>query len=336
MRDVEEQKWNMQYEQLFEFKRKKGHCMVPKRYEQDTRLGHWVGTQRRNHINGNLRVDRKKLLDELDFVWKVEGDRNIDINDKVWHQQYEKLVEFKRTNVHCRVPNRYDRDKSLGIWVSEQRKNHNNNKMRPDRKKLLDEIGFVWKADADRNTNDKLWLQQYEKLVEFKRKKGHCIVPTKYEPDRSLGHWVRNQRTSHIDNKIRLDRKELLDVIEFVWKAASTGGPSRDSTTSSIVSLPNEARVEDPERNRKRPRTCLADGGEMAARTNKRGKTTGNCSCVEDDVGGLDEEESNPTLLTSSTRIGSDPGEEVDPGEEATTLCEIPYGWARVKLEPDC
>jgi hypothetical protein len=78
----------------------------------------------------------------------------------------------------------------------------------------------------------------------------------------------------------------------------------------------------------------------MAARTNQRGKTTDNfsCSCVEDDVGGLDDEVSNPIMVTSGARIGSDPGREVVQEEEATsaTLCAIPPDWARVKLEPDC
>jgi hypothetical protein len=59
---------------------------------------------------------------------------------------------------------------------------------------------------------------------------------------------------------------------------------------------------------------------------------------VEDYVGGLEEEDSNTSLVTVSARTGSDPGQEVDQEEEeeATTLCEIPSGWARVKLEPDC
>jgi 4-hydroxybenzoate polyprenyltransferase len=34
-----------------------------------------------------------------------------------WHQQYEKLVEFKRKNGHCSVPIRYGHDKALGRWV---------------------------------------------------------------------------------------------------------------------------------------------------------------------------------------------------------------------------
>jgi hypothetical protein len=48
--------------------------------------------------------------------------------------------------------------------------------------------------------------------------------------------------------------------------------------------------------------TGLADTGEMAAKTNQiRAKTTGTCSysCAEDDVGGLDEEDSNANLVTT-------------------------------------
>jgi hypothetical protein len=86
------------------------------------------------------------------------------------------------------VPNRYEKDKSLGIWVSTQRKHHINNKLRVDRKDILDKIGFAWKDDGALTfkPNDKLWHQQYEKLLEYKRKIGHCMVPNKYKDDKSL------------------------------------------------------------------------------------------------------------------------------------------------------
>jgi hypothetical protein len=130
------------------------------------------------------------------------------------------------------------------------------------------------------------------------------------------------QRSLYVNNKIRVDRKKLLDEIDFVWKAVT--GPARYSTRSS-ASLPNEGLIEEseqvqqgdvrnrfecPSRNRKCPWTCLADSGEMAART-------GSCSCVEDDAGGLDEEDSNTSLMvTGRARIGSDPaGQEVDQEE---------------------
>jgi hypothetical protein len=109
------------------------------------------------------------------------------------------------------------------------------------------------------------------------------------------------------------------------------------------VGLPNEAleetgqargparnRFKYPSPNRKRPSACLAESEQMAtSRSNQRGKATGSCSSLEEDGGGRDEEDSNSAL------IGSYPDQEVIQ-EEAATRCEIPSGWARVKLEPDC
>jgi hypothetical protein len=56
--------------------------------------------------------------------------------------------------------------------------------------------------------------------------------------------------------------------------------------------------------------------------------------------GGRYEEDSKPSLMTTSSvaRIVSYPNEEVDQEEEEEEAKprEIPSGWTRVKLEPDC
>jgi hypothetical protein len=58
--------------------------------------------------------------------------------------------------------------------------------------------------------------------------------------------------------------------------------------------------------------------------------------CVEEDGGGRDEEDSNPSLVTSrGARIGSYPDQEVVQ-EAATTLDKIPSGWTRAKFGTDC
>jgi hypothetical protein len=137
-------------------------------------------------------------------------------HDKKWNVQYEKLVELKRKTGHCMVPRNYKQDKSLGIWVNKQRCFHTTNRIRLDRKGLLDDIGFVWTV-SHHNYDDKLWHQQYEKLVEYKRSNGNCMVPKSYEQDNSLGSWVSTQRSFNNKNKIRLDRKTLLDEIGFSW-----------------------------------------------------------------------------------------------------------------------
>jgi hypothetical protein len=75
------------------------------------------------------------------------------------------------------------------LGVSKQRSFHNNDKLRLDRKRILTDVGFAWKAEAVRNydpnhSEKKIWHQQYE----FERKNGRCVVPTLYKQDASLGH----------------------------------------------------------------------------------------------------------------------------------------------------
>ena len=118
-----EEHWNMQFERLVAFKRNNGHCVVPKRCEQDKSLGHRARTQRALHTENKMRHDRWELLDDLGFVWDVE--------DHKWYLGYEKLVDFKRENRHCIVPRRY---RDVGRWVFTQRALHDKNKIRFDRK----------------------------------------------------------------------------------------------------------------------------------------------------------------------------------------------------------
>jgi hypothetical protein len=90
---------------------------------------------------------------------------------------------------------------------------------------------------------------------------------------------------------------------------------------------------------------AMPETGQIAAstRTNQRGdasKATGtSCGSVEEDGGGRDEEEedSKPSQVTSSSALtDSYLDREIVQAEEATTPDEIPSGWTRVKLEPDC
>ena len=132
------------------------------------------------------------------------------------------------------MPSLYERDKALGSWVSTQRNLHTKNKLRQDRKELLDELGFVWKVESRAARMSKKWDDQHEKLVEFKRKNGHCIVPRPHEDDKAFGRWVNRQRCYHTKNIIRQDRKELLDELGFVWKAPDTLAARPSSTTDDV------------------------------------------------------------------------------------------------------
>jgi hypothetical protein len=85
------------------------------------------------------------------------------------------------------------------------------------------------------------------------------------------------------------------------------------------VGPPNDASVEEKaqeEGRRKGPSTCLAESGEMAARANQRCKATVGRSSVE-------EEDSKPSLVTSSALPGSSPSQEVVQEEAAPESGEM-------------
>jgi hypothetical protein len=84
-RETFSESWSQRFEELKEFKRVNGHCLVPSRYSTNPELGVWVGGQRSQYRvymktkeNGDCSVsgmneDRIHELEELGFAWGVRG-----------------------------------------------------------------------------------------------------------------------------------------------------------------------------------------------------------------------------------------------------------------------
>jgi len=81
----------------------------------------------------------------------------------------------------------------------------------------LDRLGFVWDATADK------WQTQFDKMLSFQHKNGHCAVPKNYGPDKSLGAWVHRQRYHYKlyhegkPTQLTRERIELLNSVGFSW-----------------------------------------------------------------------------------------------------------------------
>jgi hypothetical protein len=46
------------------------------------------------------------------------------------------------------------------------------------------------------DTGDERWEESFNRLLEFKRREGHCLVPFRYKHDRKLGKWGEFRLTS--------------------------------------------------------------------------------------------------------------------------------------------
>ena len=155
------------------FNAREGHCRVPQRHvEGSFKLGHWVNSQRSN--KDNVSAERRKRLDDIGFVW--------DVLDSSWEEGFATLTMFNAREGHCRVPQGHvEGTFKLGHWVTGQR---SKDTMPAERRKRLDDIGFVWVPLATR------WEEGFAALTMFNAREGHCRVPQGHvEGTFKLGQW---------------------------------------------------------------------------------------------------------------------------------------------------
>jgi hypothetical protein len=129
--------WEKGFAALCKFRAREGHCCPPQDHVEDTfRLGLWVTNQRRR--KALLPLQREQRLDAIGFIWDPQSDK--------WEQGFIALLNFKRREGHCRVPQFHVEGKyKLGRWVSTQRTNRKI--MSGQRMNRLNKIGFVWQVE---------------------------------------------------------------------------------------------------------------------------------------------------------------------------------------------
>jgi hypothetical protein len=120
------------FEKLKEFKQQNGHCKVPHRYKEDTRLAKWVNKIRekktalgKKGVDYEIPKPKRKLtsciltkervdqLNEIGFVWRVNLKPSVS-----WDTRYHELIEYYQTNGSW-PPKK--KGGSLGAWAHNQR-----------------------------------------------------------------------------------------------------------------------------------------------------------------------------------------------------------------------
>lgn len=213
-------KWFESFQELVEFKERNGHCTVLRRNDQQRQLSLWMNTQRSEYkkmLSGKsscMKKERVKLLDKLGFEWFPNQ----------WEDKYDELVEYKKKNGDCNVPQGYGPNKQLAQWVTTQRNQYSKkqagkpSQMTRERIMALERIGFEWEREI---LLHKKWHDRFHELMKFKERHGHCNVPQRYSLDQRLASWVNTQRqqysklckgkTSHLIP----ERFEMLQQIGF-------------------------------------------------------------------------------------------------------------------------
>ena len=114
--------WNERYQELIQYRRVYGNCLVPHTWVHNKPLAQWVKRQRYQYklrIAGRrstLTDERLKMLLELGFVWNA--------HDALWEEKFQELVSYANEHGHCNVPSIYPPNRPLSVWVRCQRRNY--------------------------------------------------------------------------------------------------------------------------------------------------------------------------------------------------------------------
>ena len=228
--------WSIRFQELSKFKVQFGHCLVPKQYVDNPKLGWWVATQRKTyrlHQQGKpspITTERMRELESIGFDWGTRRTRT-DVAPN-WSVRIQQLCEYKVQFGHCLVPKLYVANHKLGLWVMAQRTQYRlhqegkPSRMTKERIRELESIGFDW----GRNKTDWaiIWSVRIQEIREFKEQFGHCLVPGKYSVNPKLGEWVSTQRSNyrlHQEGKpspMTEERIRELESIGFDWGRSKT------------------------------------------------------------------------------------------------------------------
>lgn len=230
--DFIERGWKLNFEKLLKFKKENGHTNVPQKYK-DKELALWVTHVRVWYKNKKLTQEKVNALNEIDFVWFRY--------DQLWQRGFENVKEAIKT--HGNIEFTQNKFRELYSWIRDQRLKFKQGKLSSEKIELLNSINFKWEAEV----RDE-WQIQYNSLLQYKAKHGHCNVPANSKEYPELSNWVRKIRRMYSLNFLEANKVVALEELGFNWqrnhkwlyKFEQASSYFASSTQPDLKELPSE------------------------------------------------------------------------------------------------
>lgn len=203
--------WNDYYNLFVEYYKENGTSLVSLRYatKNNKKLGYWVSQQRTNYKRNKLPEEKIKLLEKVDMVW--------DPASLIWEETYQIAKQYYKENNNLSIPiTFYYKNVNLGSWLQTQRNNYSQSLLSNKQIKMLNEIGMEW---VSTKTEEYIWEDNYNTVLEFYRKYKHIYIPTNYYSKEgvNIGRWLYDQKLKYKKNKLSEYRKNKLDKLDSSW-----------------------------------------------------------------------------------------------------------------------
>eukprot|EP00540_Astrosyne_radiata_P001960 CAMPEP_0116846274 /NCGR_PEP_ID=MMETSP0418-20121206/13741_1 /TAXON_ID=1158023 /ORGANISM="Astrosyne radiata, Strain 13vi08-1A" /LENGTH=287 /DNA_ID=CAMNT_0004477497 /DNA_START=152 /DNA_END=1015 /DNA_ORIENTATION=- len=155
-RPYQAEKWKERFDELIDFRKSNGHCLVPHTFPSNPPLARWVKRQRYQYKlltegkQSSMTNDRIRALEEVGFIW--------DSHEAAWEDRLRELLEYKTKNGNCLVPSNYPENPQLATWVKCQRRQYKlywegrPSNMTVERIMELEQNGFEWELRSSTYT----------------------------------------------------------------------------------------------------------------------------------------------------------------------------------------
>jgi hypothetical protein len=224
--------WEVRLSELVDYRKIHGHCNVPWKYSENTKLGSWVRFRQEGKTS-SITLPRIQALESLAFEWSSRVD---------WEDRLSEVADYRKIHGHCNVPFRCCENFKLGIWVVTQRKQYSfhlkgkTSQITLPRIQALESLCFEWYRDATC-----IWEDRLSELANYRKVHGHCNVPKNCSQNAKLSRWVATQRhqySLHLKRKtsaITLPRIQALESLGFEWKPRSAAGKGQRRNQTSTM-----------------------------------------------------------------------------------------------------
>ena len=203
--------WEKRFKELETFRKKHGHCNVPKSFPLNRQLAYWVDSLRRRMKLGTLDRKTVRRLNGLGFTWTV-------LHRRFHRRDLDELVEFlkafKKRHGHCDIQAAHEGvGGDIMDWLKDVRKAKKQGRLDSRRVRQFDRLGFVWHPQAQ------FPQEMCAALAAYRKQYGDCLVPTEWPENRRLGSWVSRMRAARRRNLLTKTQINQLDRIRFAWNS---------------------------------------------------------------------------------------------------------------------
>ncbi|MHB1909838.1 MAG: Helicase associated domain protein [Nitrososphaerales archaeon] len=185
--------------------------------EEKKRLGTFLHTQRNQYSNKTLTLERIDALNNISPEWRGnagKGATQVPFEEKVEALRAFYLKEKRWPS----TTSKDEKEKSLGIFLSTQRKQYSNKTLPQERIEALDRISPLWRGNAGKGQERIPFEEKVEALRAFYLKeKRWPSTHSKDEEEKMLGNFLRTQRNRYSNKTLPQERIEALDRISPSW-----------------------------------------------------------------------------------------------------------------------